>query len=135
MERSLFIIKPDAVSRALVGRILSVVEASGLRIIAMRMVRLSQEEASRFYHVHEGKEFFAKLVSYMSSGRCVVTVIEGEGAIRRLRSICGPTDPSVAGENTIRAAMGIDVTMNSVHASDSLTSADEEIGFFFPGLS
>jgi nucleoside-diphosphate kinase len=135
VERSLFIIKPDAVSRNLVGEILSFLEDRGLRIVAMRMINLSEAEAGNFYHVHRGKEFCRNLVSYMSSGRCVVTVVEGEDAIGLLRTICGLTDPSAAREGTIRASFGINVTMNSVHASDSLASAEEEIRFFFPNLA
>lgn len=134
LERSLFIIKPDAVRRNFIGRILSFVEDDGLRIVAMKTVELGVTEAGEFYRVHKGKAFYENLVSYMSSGRCVVAVVEGDGAIRRLREICGSTDPSTAREGTIRAAFGLNVTMNSVHASDSPASADEEIHFFFPGV-
>ena len=136
MERSLFIIKPDAVRRSLIGQILSYVEGSGLRIAALRLVHLSPDEAAGFYRVHRGKHFYDKLVAYMSSGQSVVVVIEGEGAIERLRGICGTTDPSEAAEGTIRAAFGIDITMNSVHASDSVESAEYEYrsGYTAPDL-
>ena len=132
MERTLFIIKPDAVRRNHIGRILSFVEEAGMQVIAMRMVRLSADDARGFYHVHEGKDFYDTLAEYMSSGRCVVVVIEGDGVIRRLREVCGATDPSAAAEGTIRATFGVNVTMNSVHASDSPASAVVEIAFFFP---
>jgi nucleoside-diphosphate kinase len=134
LERTLFIIKPDAVGRNHLGEILAVVEKAGLRIIGMRMVKLSSSKAGDFYHVHRGKDFFDKLVDYMSSGRCVVVALEGEEAIGRLRRVCGATDPAAAAPGTIRAVFGINVTMNSVHASDSSQSAAEELRFFFPEL-
>jgi nucleoside-diphosphate kinase len=134
VERSLFIIKPDAVRRNHIGRILSFVEEAGMQVIAMRMIRLSADDARGFYRVHEGKGFYDTLAEYMSSGRCVVVVVEGEGAIKRLRGVCGATDPSAAAEGTIRATFGINVTMNSVHASDSPASAEQEVRFFFPDL-
>ena len=134
MERTLFIIKPDAVRRNHIGRILSFVEEAGMQVVAMRMVRLSADDARGFYHVHEGKDFYDTLAEYMSSGRCVVAVIEGDGVINRLRGVCGATDPSAATEGTIRATFGISLTMNSVHASDSPASAQEEVRFFFPDL-
>jgi nucleoside-diphosphate kinase len=135
MERTLFIIKPDAVKRNQVGGILHVVELGGLRIRGMRMLKLTPEEAGRFYHVHKGKGFYDKLVDYMSSDACVAVALEGEDAISRLRAICGATDPAEAAEGTIRASFGINVTMNSVHASDSPVSATEELHFFFPDLA
>jgi nucleoside-diphosphate kinase len=132
MERSLFIIKPDAVRRSLIGQILAMVEGSGLKVAELRLLRLTPDDAGGFYRVHEGKHFFEKLVAYMSSGESVVAVIEGENAIQRLRAVCGVTDPSKASEGTIRASFGINITMNSVHASDSPASADQEVSFFFP---
>ena len=134
MERTLLIVKPDAVRRNHVGRVLSLVEEGGLGIVAMRMTQLSPDKAGAFYHMHKGKPFYGKLTSYMSSGKCVVVVVEGDGAITALREICGATDPSSAAEGTIRATFGINVTMNSVHASDSPASAEEEVRFFFPDL-
>jgi nucleoside-diphosphate kinase len=134
MERTLFILKPDAVRRNHIGQILGVVERSGLRIVGLRMLQLTAERAEAFYHVHRGKAFFAKLVAYMSSGRCVVVALEGDDAISRLRKVCGVTDPAQAAEGTIRASFGINVTMNSVHASDSPASAADELSFFFPEL-
>lgn len=134
MERSLFIIKPDAVRRNLIGRVLSFLEEAGIQVVAMKMVHLSDDDARGFYKVHEGKDFLDQLAEYMSSGRCVVTVVEGDGVIERVRAICGKTDPANADEGTIRATFGINLTMNSVHASDSTASADYEIGFFFPDI-
>lgn len=135
MEKTLFIIKPDAVRRNHIGGILHAVEQAGLRIRGMRMLDLSSEQASGFYHVHKGRGFYDKLVDYMSSGPCVVVALEGEDAISRLRGVCGATDPAEAAEGTIRASFGINVTMNSVHASDSPASATEELHFFFPDLA
>ena len=134
MERTLFIIKPDAVRRNLIGRILAMVEGADLTVVALRSLHMSADQAASFYQVHKGKHFYDNLVKYMISGQSVVTVVEGEDAIKRLRGVCGVTDPSKAGEGTIRAAFGIDITMNSVHASDSPESADQEVPFFFPDL-
>jgi nucleoside-diphosphate kinase len=134
LERSLIIVKPDAVRRNLVGRILSFFEEGGLRLIALRMVRLTEDRAGEFYQVHKGKAFYDKLKAYMSSGEIVAAVVEGDNAIGRVREICGATDPAGASDGTIRAAFGISVTMNSVHASDSPASAVVEIRFFFPHL-
>ena len=134
MERTLFIVKPDAVERNLVGKIVAMVEESGLVLVALRMTRLSGESAGAFYHVHTGKPFFAKLVEYMTSGRIVTGVAEGEDAIKILRSISGATDPAQAEAGTIRATFGVNLRMNSIHASDSPASAAEEIKFFFPEL-
>ena len=134
MERSLFIIKPDAVQRNLIGRIISYMESAGLEVVGMRMVHMTPEIAAGFYKVHEGKEFYDKLVEYMSSGKSVVVVLEGEDAINRIRKVCGATDPSKADEGTIRATFGMNITMNSVHASDSARSAEQEVPYFFPDL-
>jgi nucleoside-diphosphate kinase len=134
MERTLFIVKPDAVERNLTGYIISQIEEGGLRIIALRMTRLSPEEAGRFYGVHKSKPFYEKLVSYMTSGRCVAAVAEGTEAIERVRTMCGATNPAEADEGTIRASFGLDLTRNSVHASDSPATAKVEVGFFFPDL-
>jgi nucleoside-diphosphate kinase len=135
MERTLFIIKPDAVRRNYIGDILGAVEKAGLTVIALRMLEITAEQSGEFYQVHRGKEFYDKLVAYMSSGRCVVAALEGDRAISRLREVCGATDPVDAAEGTIRASFGINVTMNSVHASDSPASAAEELRFFFPELA
>ncbi len=126
--------KPDAVKRKLAGRILSVIEENGLRIVGMRMTALTEEEAGAFYAVHREKGFYRNLVSYMTSGECVPAAIEGDDAIGRVRALCGNTDPSKAEKGTIRATYGLSITMNSIHASDSPTTAREEVGFFFPDL-
>ena len=135
MERTLFIIKPDAVRRSHIGQILEAVERAGLRITGMRMLDLTSEQAGQFYHVHKGKGFYDNLVAYMSSGSCVVVALDGDDAVSRVRGVCGATDPAEAAEGTIRASFGINVTMNSVHASDSPASATEELRFFFPDLA
>ena len=131
MERTLVIVKPDAVSRNLTARILSMIEEKGLKLVAVKSLRISKGEAERFYHVHEGKHFFDSLTSYMSSGKIVVAVFEGEDAISRVRKIMGATNPKEAEEGTIRKLYGIDVEKNSIHGSDSPESAKFEISFFF----
>ncbi len=134
MERTLGIIKPEIVERALVGKIISRVEESGLKIVAMKMVRLTKRQAEEFYHVHRGKFFFDELTTYMSGGPVVVMVLEGEEAISRWRALMGATDPARAQEGTIRKDFGTDIQRNAVHGSDSPESAAFEIGFFFSGL-
>ena len=134
MERTLFIVKPDAVERALVGRILAMIEEAGLKLVRLRMASLDGGSAGDFYQVHKGKPFFDKLVAYMTSGRIVAGVVEGDDAIKHLRSVCGATDPSAAAAGTIRATYGVNLTMNSIHASDSPASASYEIKFFFADL-
>jgi nucleoside-diphosphate kinase len=134
LERTLIIVKPDAVKRGLTGKILTVLEENDLRIIGLKMTKLSDDRAGAFYAVPKEKEFYKNLVSYMTSGECVPTAIEGVDAITRVRALCGNTDPSKAEKGTIRASYGLSVTMNSIHASDSPTTAREEVGFFFPDL-
>lgn len=134
MGRTLFIVKPDAVERALVGRILAMVEEAGLKLVRLKMTNLDDRSAGDFYQVHKGKPFFDKLVAYMTSGRIVAGVVEGDDAIKHLRSVCGATDPSAAAAGTIRATYGVNLTMNSIHASDSPASASYEIKFFFADL-
>ena len=134
MERTLFIVKPDAVERNLIGKILAMIEDGGLRIAALKMTRLSERTAGEFYHVHRGKDFYGNLVSYMTSGRIVAGVAEGNDAIKRLRGACGATNPTAAAGGTIRATYGVNLTMNSIHASDSPATAQEEVGFFFSDL-
>ncbi len=131
MEKSLFIIKPDAVSKNLVGPIISSVESAGFRITAIKMLRLSREEASEFYAVHRGKPFYDGLLDFISSGRIVVAVLEREDGVRGLREIIGATDPAEAAEGTIRKAFAEDVQRNAVHASDSRKNALKEVAFFF----
>ena len=128
-------IKPDAVERNLVGEILRRVEGAGLTIRRLRMVHLRPEEAREFYKVHEGKPFLDSLVAFMSSGPIVAAVVEGEGAIRGLAEIVGPTDPGKAPRGTIRGDLGLNIEKNSVHRSDAPETAQAEIEFFHMGLS
>jgi nucleoside-diphosphate kinase len=131
MERTLSIIKPDAVERRLVGEILRRFESAGLRIVAAKLVRLSPESARAFYAVHKERPFFGSLCEYMSSGPIFVSVLEGENAITRNREIMGATDPAKAAAGTIRKDCGQDVEKNAVHGSDSNETAATEIAFFF----
>lgn len=130
MEQTLMMIKPDAVERKLVGRILERVEASGLRVAQLRMLRLRPEEARAFYRVHEGKPFLDSLVAFMSSGPIVAGVLEGENAIRRWRELMGATDPAKAAAGTIRRDFAEGIERNSVHGSDAPETARDEIAFF-----
>ena len=131
MSRTLLIIKPDAVERRLVGHIIGRLERAGFRIEAMRMQRIGEAEARRFYAVHEGKPFLPGLVRFMSSGPVVPMVLEKEDAVADLRTLIGATDPTKAACGTIRQEIAIDVEKNSVHASDSDETAAQEIAFFF----
>jgi nucleoside-diphosphate kinase len=131
VERTLSIIKPDAVSRGLIGEILKRFESGGLRIAAGKLVRLAPEQAQSFYAVHRERAFYASLCAYMSSGPIVVSVLEGEGAIKRNREIMGATDPAKAAPGTIRRDWGEDVEKNAVHGSDGPETAAAEIAFFF----
>jgi nucleoside-diphosphate kinase len=130
-ERTLSIIKPDAVARGLIGEILRKFEAAGLKIVAAKLVRLTPERARAFYAVHEQRPFFAGLTEYMSSGPILVSVLEGEGAIMKNREIMGATDPAKAAPGTIRREWGKDVEKNAVHGSDGAETAASEIAFFF----
>jgi nucleoside-diphosphate kinase len=132
METTLMILKPDAAERNLVGSILSRIEASGLKIVRLEMLRLTPERARRFYHVHEGKPFLDDLVAYMSRGPVVVGALAGENAITRWRELMGATNPANAAPGTIRKDFAVDIQTNTVHGSDSPASAAEEIPFFFP---
>lgn len=131
VERTLSIIKPDAVARNLIGAIYSRFEQNGLEIVAARMVRLSREQAEGFYAEHRGKPFFDDLVSYMTSGPVVVQVLEGGGAIAKNRELMGATNPKDAAPGTIRADYAESVEANAVHGSDSPASAAREIAYFF----
>jgi len=130
-ERTLSIIKPDAVARGLMGEILRKFEAAGLKIVAAKLVHLTPERARAFYAVHEQRPFFASLTEYMSSGPILVSVLEGEGAIMKNREIMGATDPAKASPGTIRREWGKDVEKNAVHGSDGAETAASEIAFFF----
>ena len=134
MQRTLGIIKPDAVQRNLIGAILEKAESAGLKIRAMRMARLSVEEARGFYHVHKDRPFFGSLTKFMSEGPIVLLVFEAEDAIARWRQIMGATDPAKAAEGTIRKTFAESLERNSVHGSDAPETAQFEIGYFFSAL-
>jgi nucleoside-diphosphate kinase len=134
MERTLLIIKPDAVERGLIGEIIARLERAEFAIRGMRSVHLTAEQAQQFYAEHEGKEFFERLVAFMTSGMVVVVAAERDGAIQRARNLVGATDPADAAPGSIRGDLGRDNTANTIHASDSPESAERELGFFFPEL-
>lgn len=131
VERTLSIIKPDAVAKNVTGEIVSRFEKSGLRVVASKMKQLSQAEAEGFYAEHKERPFFPHLVSFMTSGPVVVQVLEGEGAILKNRELMGATNPQEADAGTIRADFAESIDANAVHGSDSETSAKREIGYFF----
>lgn len=134
MQRTLCMVKPDGVARGLIGEVISRFERAGLRVAALRMVRLDKKEAEAFYAVHREKGFFASLTSFMSSGPVVAMVLEGESAIQKVRDLMGATNPKDAAPGTIRADYASEVEKNVVHGSDSPESAAVEIPFFFSGL-
>ena len=134
MSRTFAIIKPDAVERKLTGRIISWMETAGLAVVAMKRVHLTKKQAEGFYAEHSARGFFNDLTSYMSSGPCVVAVLDGENAQPRWREIMGATNPANAAPGTIRKELAIDMEKNSVHGSDSEMSAAREIGYFFSEL-
>lgn len=131
IERTLSIIKPDAVAKNVIGEIISCFEKGGLRIAAAKMVRLSKAQAENFYAVHKTRPFFAALVNFMSSGPVLVQVLEGENAIAKNREIMGATNPKDAAPGTIRAKFAESIDHNAVHGSDAPETAKEEIAFFF----
>ncbi|OOF56598.1 nucleoside-diphosphate kinase [Rodentibacter myodis] len=131
MERTLSIIKPDAVKRDLIGMILARFEQNGFKILATKMVHLTQEQAEGFYVEHQGKAFFESLVGYMMSAPVVVSVLEKENAVKDYRTLIGATNPEVAAEGTIRRDFALSQHENSVHGSDSVESAHREIAYFF----
>ena len=131
VERTLSIIKPDAVEKNATGAILAAIQAKGLRIIALKMIRLTEQQARGFYAVHKARPFFADLVKFMTSGPVVVSVLEGEGAIARWRELMGPTDSTKAPKGTIRGDFGTDVERNASHGSDAPETAKVEIPYFF----
>ncbi len=132
IERTLSIIKPDAVGKNVIGEIYTRFEKAGLRIVAARMLHLTKEQAGAFYAVHKERPFYADLVAFMTSGPVVVQVLEGEGAIARNREVMGATDPAKAAPGTIRADFARTVDENAVHGSDGPETAKAEIAFFFP---
>ncbi len=130
-ERTLSIIKPDAVAGNHIGSIIDIFEKANLKVIGLKMVKLSPEEAGRFYAVHKSKPFFDELVKYISSGPIVALVLKGDGAVARNRNLMGATDPTKAEAGTLRALYGKSIEANAVHGSDSAESAEKEIAFFF----
>jgi nucleoside-diphosphate kinase len=135
IERTLSIIKPDAVASNVIGRILSRFEEAGLKIIAARQMQLSQADAEAFYGVHRERPFFKDLVHFMISGPVMVQVLEGEGAIAKNRDLMGATDPKKAAPGTIRADFAQSIDANAVHGSDAAETAATEIAFFFPAMA
>jgi len=133
VERTFSIIKPDAVAKNAIGRILARFEAAGLKIIAARMMHLSQAQAEGFYAVHRERPFFKDLVSFMISGPVLVQVLQGDSAILKNRDLMGATDPKQAAKGTIRADFADSIDANAVHGSDAPETARAEIAFFFPG--
>ena len=131
MERSLVLIKPDAMQRSLAGTIISRLEGQGLKLVALRMLHLDKALAERHYAIHAGKPFFKDVINYITSTPIVAVVFEGEGAVEVIRKIMGATDPAKAEPGTIRGDFGLDIERNSVHGSDSIATAEEEIKLFF----
>ena len=134
MERTLAIIKPDGVARGIIGEVIQRLESNKLKITAMKMVKMNQEQAKGFYAVHEERPFFDSLTYFMSSGPIVVMVLEGENAIAKYREIMGATDYRKAAEGTIRKDFATDIEKNVVHGSDSTETAAFEMGYFFNSL-
>ena len=134
MERTLAIIKPDAVAAGHIGAIIGRIESEGLRIRALRLVRLSRPDAEGFYAVHRDKPFFSNLTAFMSSGPAVVLALEADGAIRRWREIMGATDPAKAPEGSLRRQLGTSIERNATHGSDAPETAAHELGYFFRGV-
>ena len=135
IERTLSIIKPDAVAKNVIGKIYQRFEDAGLKVIASRMAHLSTQEAGQFYAVHKERPFFKDLVSFMTSGPVMIQVLEGDGAIAKNRELMGATDPKKADAGTIRADFADSIDANAVHGSDAAETAAVEISFFFPGLN
>ena len=133
-ERTLSIVKPDAVAAGNAGAILARIEKAGFRIAALRLRRLTRDEAEGFYHVHRERPFFSSLVAFMSSGPCITMVLERENAIAHLREVMGATDPAKAAAGTIRKDFASSIERNAIHGSDAAETAFFEIGYFFEGL-
>jgi len=131
VERTLAIIKPDAVKKRVVGRIIQRIEDEGFEILGLKMLQLTKEEAQKFYYVHKEKPFYESLTDFMSSGRVVVLLLEKENAIKHWREVMGATDPAQAKPGTLRRLYGFSVERNAVHGSDSPQTAEYEIAFFF----
>ena len=134
LERTLAIIKPDAVERRLAGKIIQRIEAEGFQIRAMKRVRLSRTDAEGFYAVHRERPFFGSLTAFMSSGPAIVMVLEAPDAIRKWRTLMGATDPAKAEAGTLRKEFGASIENNATHGSDAPETATFELGYFFPGM-
>ena len=134
IERTLSIIKPDAVAKNVIGQIYSRFEGAGLKVLAAKMAHLSEIEAGQFYAVHNGRPFFKDLVHFMISGPVMIQVLEGENAILKNRELMGAIDPAKAEKGTIRADFAKSIDANAVHGSDGADTAAQEIAFFFPGM-
>ncbi|MCA3003194.1 MAG: nucleoside-diphosphate kinase [Rhodocyclaceae bacterium] len=134
VERTISIIKPDAVAKNVIGQIYSRFEGAGLKIVAARMTQLSQKTAEEFYGIHRERPFFKDLVAFMISGPVMIQVLEGDNAIAKNRDLMGATDPKKAAPGTIRADFADSIDANAVHGSDGPDTAKHEIGFFFPGM-
>ena len=134
LQRTLCIIKPDAVARSLQGEILCMIQAAQLKVLGMKMLRLSKAQAEGFYAVHQDRPFFGELTDYMCSGPVLCAVLEGEDAIVRYRKLMGATNPAQAEEGTIRKKYALNLEANSVHGSDASESAAFEISYFFSGI-
>jgi nucleoside-diphosphate kinase len=135
VERTLSIIKPDAVKKNVIGQIYTRFEQAGLKIVAARMAHLSDAEAAGFYEVHKERPFFRDLVKFMTSGPVMIQVLEGDGAIQKNRDLMGATDPKKAAKGTIRADFAESIDANAVHGSDSADNAKTEIAYFFPAMN
>jgi nucleoside-diphosphate kinase len=134
IERTFGIVKPDAVEKNAIGGVVEMIEQAGLKIVGLRLLRLSEAQARAFYAVHKERPFFGDLVKFMTSGSCVVMAIEGENAISRYREVMGPTDSKKAPAGTIRNKYGTNIERNAVHGSDGPDTAKGELAFFFAGL-
>lgn len=134
MERTLSIVKPDGVGKDLIGEVIKRFESSGLKVIGLKMIWMEKKEAEGFYAVHRGKPFFESLTAFMSSGPCVVMVLEGDEAISKTRELMGATDPKKAEEGTLRRQFAANIERNIVHGSDAPETAAFEIGYFFNAL-
>ncbi len=134
MERTLAIIKPDAVGRNLAGSVIARLQSEGFVVLGLKMIRLSQDDAKRFYAVHRERPFFDSLTAYMASGPIMPLLLQRDEAVKTLRDVMGATDPSQAAPGTLRQEFGVDVEKNSIHGSDSPASAAQEIPFFFSQL-
>ena len=133
LERTFGIVKPDAVAAGAIGGVIDLIEKSHLKVVGLRYLKLSPEQAQGFYAVHKARPFFGDLVRFMTSGPCVVMALEGENAVAKYREVMGATDSKKAAAGTIRARYGTDIEKNAVHGSDSPDNAKIELGFFFTG--